>query len=209
MSILPLALFTNRLIYVHSCLIYVHSNLMVSEGISPHSFTDGKLRLEDISPAAYIMEMSATTVFCSQLCLVFSGQSSSGSLALPSRTQLECPPACHPPRPTSPQTHSSTLPPPSLSAFRPPLTSSPFTGPVSSCPAGGMAASGGGSSGCTQIPGGWSHPPRLHLTGEAEELLCGGRGQVSGCHVFRQELIFRKPFLCTRTREAFDIRCLS
>lgn len=73
MSILPLALFTNRLIYVHSCLIYVHSNLMVSEGISPHSFTDGKLRLEDISPAAYIMEMSATTVFCSQLCLVFSG----------------------------------------------------------------------------------------------------------------------------------------
>lgn len=139
-------------------------------------------------------------MFCSQPCLVFSGPELFWLIDPAIQDTAGCPPGLH--IPPGPRLLPSTAPhclAPALSAFRPTLTSSPFTGPVSSCPAGGMASSGGGSSGCTQAPGGWSHPPRLHLTGEAEELLFGGWGQVSGCHVFRKELIFWKPFLCTRT----------
>lgn len=92
---------------------------------------------------------------------------------------------------------ASRQPPP---RFRPPLTSPPpSSGPVSSCPAGGVACPRGSSSGCTQVPGGWSGPPRLHLAGEAEELCCGGWGQLSGCHVFRKQLIFWESSGCTRT----------
>lgn len=46
-------------------------------------------------------------------------------------------------------------------------------GPVSPCPAGGLASPRGCSSECTQTPGGQPYPSRLHLTGKAEELLCG------------------------------------
>lgn len=201
MSISPLALFTNRL-------TYVHSSLTVPWGISHHSFTDGKLRLKDVSPATYITYMSVATVFCSQPCVVFSGPElfrligpaiqdtagmSSGHTSSPGPRLESTAPRC--------------LRQPSL-CFQAPLTASPFTGPVSSCPAGGVASKGGGPSGRAPAPGGWSRPPRLHLAGEAEELLSGGRGQVSVCHVFRKELIFWKPFLGTRTREAFDKHCL-
>ena len=134
------------------------------------------------------------TVTCSQPRLVFSGTKFSWvtDLAIQESAGMSPWPAFRPQATSLSQTQSSSLPATrALPASRFPLTSPPPpVGPVSPRPAGGMAPSRRGPSECTQAPGGQPYPPGLHLAGEAGGLCCGGSGQVSGCHGFREQLTF-------------------
>ena len=74
-----------------------------------------------------------------------------------------------------------------------------------------MASPRGGSSGCTQVPGGRPHTPRLHLTGKDMELLCWGVGMGFWLPCFEKtaDILGALPIPEWTPGEAFDVHHLT